>query len=223
MNSPSLSGLTFFESQLEMPLTTLPLRSTKVSFGGANILISPLPSWTLKDFRSLGSISDVVAPNLFHHLGARKAAEAFPQARLWGAPGLQEKRPRLPWHGTFGRDSWPYERELQAIPIKGLAKFNEVVFFHVASKTLICTDLMFNLQNVRGIGARVIFGVMGTYRRPAVSRLLKMMVSDKALLQDSLRQIMALDIENIVMAHGDTILGNGSAVFKRAFETRGLL
>ena len=43
----------------------------------------------------LGSVNWIVAPNRFHHLSAGEWRDAFPQAQLLVAQGLEKKRPDL--------------------------------------------------------------------------------------------------------------------------------
>ncbi len=218
-----IPGLTFYEKSLKMFPTEIPVRSTKVSLGSSNILISPLPGWGVQDYARVGPITDIFAPNLFHHLGVRGALEANPSAALWAAPGLDLKRPRVPWSQILSPQTWKYQSEAPIFPILGVPKFNEVVLLHKASRTLVCSDLCFNLQDLKGVGAFLIFNVFGTYRQFGVSRLVRFMVKDASSVRQSLEEIVAQDFENIVMAHGRVVTQNGRNLLKAALHKRGLI
>ena len=47
-----------------------------------------------------GPVRAVVAPNRFHHLFVGEWAAAYPDASVYGAPGLEEKRPDLRFDGS---------------------------------------------------------------------------------------------------------------------------
>lgn len=219
-----MQNLTFFESQIQMPLVQLSLRSTRVQLKTATVLISPI-RFTDADLSELKMTPPdaIVAPNNFHHLYVSKAKTQFPGARLYAAPGLQEKRADVAWDETLAAESWPHQDELPLVHIQGMPKYNEVVFFHRASKTLIVTDLLFNLQNQHGWAAKFVFGLMGTLNRPAVSRLFKLVTKNRAQARNSIKEILKFDFENIVMAHGEIIQGNGKQIFEQACRKRGLL
>lgn len=218
-----IPGLTFYEKVLHLFPTEVPVRSTKVDLGAKKILISPLPGWGASEYAQVGPITDIYAPNLFHHLGVRGAKEANPAATLWAAPGLDLKRPRVKWDHILSPQTWPYQQEAPIFPILGVPKFNEVVLLHKASRTLICSDLCFNLQEVKGFGAFLIYNIFGTYRRFAVSRLFRFMMKDAKLVRQSLEEIVAQDFEHIVMGHGQLILKDGQKLLKEALHKRRLI
>lgn len=219
-----MQNLTFFESHIQMPLVQLGLRATYVRLQTATVLISPI-AFSEEDLSVLSKMppNAIVAPNNFHHLYVNKAKTRFPAARLYGAPGLQEKRADVAWDQTLTPETWPYQDELPMVLVQGMPKYNEVVFFHRASKTLIVTDLMFNLQNQQGWQAKLLFGLMGTLNRPAVSRLFNLFTKDRQRARTSIQEILKFDFENIVMAHGEILRGNGKEIFRQACKARGLL
>ena len=88
----------------------------------------------------LGPVRDIVAPNRFHHRFAAAAKERYPNATLWGAPGLARRRKRIPFDATLSQEN-AWGGDLEAIFLAGAPFWSEHVFFHPASGTLICTDL----------------------------------------------------------------------------------
>ena len=51
---------------------------------------------------ALGPVRHVVAPNSFHHLYVAPYRDAYPAARLYAAPGLVARRPKIPFDETLG-------------------------------------------------------------------------------------------------------------------------
>lgn len=104
----------------------------------------------------------------------------------------------------------------------GMAKVREVLFLHKASRTLIVTDLCFNLLDARGLGARFILGLFGTYARFGVSRLYLRFVTDRARFEESLRKLFAWEFDHIAVSHGRLVEGSGRARLLAALQERGL-
>ena len=89
-----MNGLRFLESVVPMPLFPLPVRSILVTVKNANgseteVLISPGSKIERTRYDGAWKISDIVAPNLFHHAGVPKALALYPNARTWGVVGLR--------------------------------------------------------------------------------------------------------------------------------------
>ncbi len=106
----------------------------------------------------IGEVQAVAAPNKAHHLFVADFREAYPNAKIYAAPGLPEKRkdfrfdglladePRLEWRG-----------DLEQRRIQGMPMLNEVAFFHPSSRTLILTDLVFNVPRGKSWGIPLVF------------------------------------------------------------------
>lgn len=199
-----------FVSELKMPLVSLPIKMILVRVDSRVVMISPLPDLHRfkKEIDEFGQVSDIVAPNLFHSSGLPAAVKLYPEARIWGVHGFKKKRPDISWDAIIGVDPWPYEEELCLLPLAGMPSFNEVVFLHPRSSTLIVTDLCFNHVHGRGFGYWLIFNLFGTYRKFAVSRLFLRLVSNRALFVDSIQNILQRDFDNIILAHGEDVAGS---------------
>lgn len=157
-----------------------------------------------------GTLKYVIAPSLFHHLFVRNAKEMCPSVHTFAAPGLPKKRPNFTFDTELSFDdnsSLPWHTHLQAIPLKGMPKVNEVLFYHHATKTLIVTDLLFNMHTIHGAMSPLIFRMFGTYKRLAQSRLVKTAISDKNAYLTSITPIKDLDIQRLIMAHGEVVEG----------------
>lgn len=213
-------NLVFLDSVKQMPLLALPVRTTVIPLGDARVLFSPGSMLTAEQLRGAGEITDVVAPSLLHLGGMAQAAAIFPSARLWGPVGAAAKQPGLKWHGTLGVTPWPFEDELALVPLAGMSKVHESVVLHRASRTLLVADLVFNIERPSGLGAWLILRVFGTYRRFGASRLFLKLVDDPAAFRRSLEQVVALDFERLVPAHGGVVEADAKARLVAALKER---
>lgn len=166
----------------------------------------PLDDGLAAQIAGLGEVACVVAPNALHHLHFAAAMERLGGARGWIAPALASKRPALAHHEPLG--STPpaaWSTDLDQHRIAGAPALDETVFLHRASKSLIVTDLVFNILEYRGWISGLVFRMAGTHKRLAQSRLLRMMVRDRVAAAASARRILAWDFERVIMAHGEII------------------
>jgi hypothetical protein len=214
------TNLTYLDTVKKMPLMHLPVRTVVVPLRDARVLFSPGSVLTSEQLRSAGAVTDIVAPSLLHTAGMAPAAAAFPNARLWGPAGAAQKHPELKWHGTLGTDAWPYEDELALVPLGGMSKVHEHLALHRASRTLLATDLVFNIEQPAGLGSWLILKLFGTYRRFGVSRLFLKFVDDKAAFRASLAQIVALDFDRLVPSHGAIVETGAKARLTEALRER---
>jgi hypothetical protein len=217
------SSLSFLDTAKKMPLMQLPVRTVVIPLRDARVLFSPGSMLTTEQLRSAGEVTDIVAPSLFHTEGCAPAAAVFPNARLWGPVGAAQKHPALKWHGTLGVDAWPFEDELALLPLAGMSKMNETLALHRASRTLLATDLVFNIEQPSGAGAWLILNIFGTYRRFGVSRLFLKYVDDQAAFRTSLDRVVALDFDRLVPSHGAIVETDGKARLVAALKERKLL
>lgn len=155
----------------------------------------------ITQLQELGPVVAVVAPNCAHHLFAGSFMQAFPEAKLYLAPGLARKRPDLPGH-DLPDEPGLWQPDLAYHLWGGMPLINETVWFHARSGTLILTDvcqwwrgdalpwqaaLWARLTRVRG-------GV-------GVPLHVRAMVRDAEAAAASARQILSWPIRRISLAH----------------------
>lgn len=107
---------------------------------------------------SLGEVKWVVSPNYEHLKYAKEWKYHYRNAKMIACPGLMDREPgvydvEIPYGikpGDVNEDLWDLE-EIQAKhvdceinPFTGRPFFNEVVFFHKPSKSLLVTDIYWN-------------------------------------------------------------------------------
>jgi hypothetical protein len=195
-------------------------RMTVVRLGdGTLFLHSPVPiDDALKaQIDARGDVAHIVAPNLFHHVHAGTAVERYPDARLHIAPGLAKKRPDLAAGSVLSATQDPSWRgEIEALPIAGTI-FNETVFVHHPTGTLICSDLIENFKTSDDWFTRTYLKVSGVYGKPGLSRALRIGFRDKKAARQSIDAILERPFDHISLAHGDTITGNGKEVVRASY------
>lgn len=217
------SPLKTLESEVQMPMMSLPTKSILVSIGDRVVLISPLPDIEKfeKEILTFGTPTDIVAPGGFHHLGIEAASKMFPSAKLWCVPALKNKRKDIAWTDTLSKD-WPFQGELDVFLLEGLPKLDEALLYHRASKTLILCDLCFNLVHGKGMGNWLITHMFGTYKKLGVSRFFSIFVKDKALFRQSIQEVLNLDVEKIIIPHGEDVTEAPMSRLKKALSERHL-
>ncbi|MES2855975.1 MAG: DUF4336 domain-containing protein, partial [Bdellovibrionota bacterium] len=189
----------FVESSMPMPtsMVILPLRCTVFRLNTAVVMISPIDFTPLhlQQIAELGIVTHLVAPSVLHHSYLKRAMELFPGAEVWGVPGVERKREDVQWTKLFGRDLWPFESELASRLIEGVPDMSEVAFFDRSGKTLIVTDLCFNLRNPKGWAAPLMLRLLGTHKKFAVSRLVTRFMKDRVAFERSMKNIFSSDKE----------------------------
>ncbi|MFT6395934.1 MAG: hypothetical protein ACJAYU_000676 [Bradymonadia bacterium] len=154
------------------------------------------------EVRALGRVDYLIAPNCFHHLHVGAWVSAFPDASLHLAPGLDQKRPDLQGTILVSAGDAPWGEELDQISLDGLPALNEVVFFHSASRTLIATDIAFNIGNKSPALTRLAFRMAGTYNTLSPTFLERILVRDKTAFRESLKRMFEWPFERVIVAHG---------------------
>jgi hypothetical protein len=82
------------------------------------------------DLDALGPVRFIVAPNRFHHLYVAAYAEASPQAKLFGAPGLDKKRRDLRFDAILDDNPPPdWAGQIDQLIFRAFPPLNEAVFF----------------------------------------------------------------------------------------------
>jgi len=152
---------------------------------------------------ALGPVRHVVAPNSFHHLYVSPCVQRYPRAALYLAPGLPRKRPDLKPAGVLGDGAPPpWAGELDTVILEGAPKLREVAFFHRASRSLLVTDLLFNMTHPATATTGLVLRMMGTYRRLAVSRAWRFYTKERKAQRPALEALLSWPFERIVPAHG---------------------
>jgi hypothetical protein len=126
--------------------------------------------------------------------------DAYPQAKLFAAPGLDRKRKDLRFDGLLSSMPEPEWRgELDQMAFEGWRRLNEIEFFHAKTRTLITGDLCCNFGPRRLLMTRLM--AQGRIRQrlgpPTECRVLGIFRDSRAV-RHSHGRILEWDFERIL-------------------------
>lgn len=166
----------------------------------------------------LGEVGHIVAPNCMHDTYLEGWLGAYPAARFHAAKGFTRARPDLRFTDTLGDAPDPAWADLfDQHVIRGMPRLNEVAFLHRPTRTLILTDLVFNLGHEMPFLSRVLLKLNDCYDKFTPSRLVKSVIKDRAAVRASVDHILAWDFDRIVVSHGDNVPSGGREKLRAAF------
>ncbi len=173
-----------------------------------------------------GPIRHLVAPNVAHWSFLRDWQRACPNAETWAAPELrnraQVKKAGLRLDHDLGdaaSGAWAGEIEQAVVP--GGAGFREVDFFHKATRTLVLTDLVVNLEAERlpwlmRPAARLAGVTAPDGKAPAYLRFIIRMRRQEAAAAAA--RLLAWNPERVVFSHGRWFERDGAAALRRSLD-----
>lgn len=171
------------------------------------------------ELAAIGPVSHVVAPNCVHDTYLEEWFAACPSAHFHGAPGFARIRPDLKFTATLGDAVLPAWADMfDQHVVAGMPRVNEVVFLHHPTRTLIITDLAFNLGPDLPLLTRALLRVNGSYNRFACSRLLRSTMRDRAAVRASIDKILAWEFDRIVLSHGRNVDVGGKRLLREAYS-----
>ena len=220
--APNLWYATYAFKVNGLPLTT---RMTVVRLPRGHLwLHSPIPiAPKLKvALDALGEVRYIVAPSKAHHLFAGDCAAMFPQAQLWGAPGLRAKRPDLTQLQDLpAPDTGPWCPELDHMLFEGIPLANETDWFHAPSGTVILTDLCQWMQGDLPLATVLYAKLTGVRSGLHVPRTVRLLVHDAAAARASAARLLRWPIQRVVVAHNAVIETDAHAQLARALQALG--
>ncbi len=164
------------------------------------------------DIDQLGVVKYVVSPNHLHHLYMGDWSRAYPDAKLYASPRLASKRKDLTFYKTLSTDTpepeWSGQID-QCIFGSGNGWFDEIVFFHRASRTVVFTDMIMDFNEaIFSSISRVTTQWNQMYRHtPRGAQLAH--IFDRASLRDSLKTVRAWEPEYAIVAHSPWLCVEG--------------
>jgi hypothetical protein len=216
--------LTMGGIRLPLPFTT---RMTVVRLANGDLFLhSPIKfdERLAKELRGLGTPRHLVSPNQFHYAHIGEWARAFPQTILWASPRVRQRARARHVDVDFTRDlaadaPEEWREEIDQLLFPG-GYFKEFVFFHKASKTLILTDTIINLE-LHKISEpwRTASKLTGMYHPHGQiffgMRLPLLLQRQKA--EAAIKKMYSWQPQRIVLSHGRCIDDNGDEVIRRIF------
>lgn len=189
-------------------------RMTILQLEGGLLVHSPLQVKPAS-LEALGAPRWVLAPNLFHHLYVGGWMEAGWEG--WAAPGLPQKRQDLDFQGVIQPGQQPFGEEVEVLPLRCFPMANEVVLLHRPSRSLLVTDLVFNLPPTAPWPTRAAMRCLLGYPGCQTTLLERVAMRRDAARQE-LHQILSWDFDRVIMAHGQVIEAEGKAALRHAFR-----
>ena len=201
----------------------------KLASGGL-FLHSPtkLDEETKQALDAIGEVRAVVAPSRAHHLFVGDYIKTWPGAKLYGPPGLvgdiQDFRARIGARRDLKLDAVlsdepasEWAGEIDQLLFKGATGLNEVVFFHRPSRSVIFTDLVFNVP-ADFKDARIFYTLVGGRGRFGPHRLIRLSIRDRKAARESVAKILEWDFDRVIVTHGDVLESGGKPKFAAAFS-----
>lgn len=167
---------------------------------------------------SLGSVSHLYSPNLFHHLHIGTWASAFPSARVHAPKGLTKKRPDLRIDRVHLATPEPgFAGSVDELPIDGF-RLRESALFYRPARTLVVADLVHNIGGEHTGWTKFYSRMMGFYDCVALSSAIRWSAfSDRAAARKSIDALLALPFERIVVGHGAPVVSDAREALRNAF------
>ncbi len=173
------------------------------------------------DVDALGTVGFIVAPNKIHSLGVGPWKERYPSAEVWVSPRFRERHPRAPVDHVMGTEApAAWNGQIELLCFGGSRFFDEVVFYHGASRTLILTDLIQRHDPAgespfwRFVKRKV--GVLGP--SGGTARDLRSTFRDLAAARASAEALLRWDFDRVVIAHGTCITEDARRTVEQAFD-----
>ena len=121
-------------------------RTTVVRLDDGSLLLhTPAPPTAAleEQLRALGPVRWLLVPNRWHHLGAPAAAARFPEARLVGPASALDRNAALKIDLTIDDGAFAESvPELEALPLRGVPFWDETVFYHRPTQSLLGADIL---------------------------------------------------------------------------------
>ena len=227
---PAADGVFVVDSVMPMGLgVVLPVRMTVIRLPDGSVLLHSPTRFGLAlqaRIEAIGPIRHMVAPNVAHWTFLQDWQRHVPGALTWAAPGLRERGQvrrsgvRLDHDlGPVAPEAWGGAIALDVVP--GGLGFHEVALFHAATRTLVLTDLVLNLEPgklpaalrpvVRLFGSVPPYGMPPPYLRAIVR-----MRSEEA--RAAAERLLAMGAERVVFAHGPWFERDGTASLRRSLR-----
>jgi hypothetical protein len=195
-------------------------RMTLVLLDGGHLFVhSPIElDAALKgEIDALGRVAYVVSPYRMHYMHLLDFAQAYPDARFYAPPGLGEME-GVTFNGVLSDTPAPeWAADFEQIVIRGNALDNEVDFFHRASRTLILTDLCFNIPQDRSLLTRVEARVLGVLERCAPTMMFRLLTRNRAAARKCIEHILKWDFDRVILSHGDIVETGGKMALRNGF------
>lgn len=211
------------EGDIPMPLGKFPRRMTVVGLSrnrSAIFSAIALNEGGMRKVEKIGKPSFLIVPNGHHRLDARAWKERYPKLKVICPPGAKESvSAAAPVDST---EDILGDKDVDFVVVDGTGQAEAaLVVRRESGATLIANDVIANVRNPRGFGAKILARLFGFgVKRPRVPRIVKrVIVEDKGKLARQLRQWSEIPhLRRIIPSHGDPIEQPARALQRMAEE-----
>ena len=206
---------------LKMPF---PTRMTVIRLPGGRLFVhSPteLDEALAREIAGIGEPAFIIGPNRIHYWWIPDWRAVFPGAEVWLAPRIAEQskgRIDFPAQDLTGRSGYPWDREIETLPVRG-RYMTEVVFFHRPSRTLVLTDFIENFERQKlGFIGRWLTWLGGAQHPDGQMPRDLRMTYPRGVLSEAVGTMIGWAPERVIVAHGRWYEKDGVRELRRAFR-----
>ncbi|KAG9034828.1 hypothetical protein FRB95_012521 [Tulasnella sp. JGI-2019a] len=176
------------------------------------------------------SVRYIIAPDFEHYLNLKDFHKAFPDAKVIGVDGLEQKPAlaEVKFAGIYGKDpegtKYGFEDEISACYFSAF-KNKDVAFCHHASKTLVEADLLLNMppreQYSKTKQSPIGWIPILSYVAPFTwshKFFISGLVNDTEVTKVHAKTVESWDFDTIIPCHGDVVEGNGKAAWQSVWD-----
>lgn len=188
---------------------------------GSLLAVSPVRT-TPEDRAALdriGPLRHIIAPNRMHYLFVAELKSCYPEAKVYVAPGLPDKARDLRYDEVLGEEPpAALAQDLVQTVVGGMPGLNEVALLVKPSRTLILTDLLFNITRSEHAWTRFFFTLNGGYGKLAATRVLRTLIKDPKMTRAGIDRVLAWDFDRLIVTHGEVVERDARAGVREAFS-----
>jgi glyoxylase-like metal-dependent hydrolase (beta-lactamase superfamily II) len=196
------------------------LRMTVVRLSSGGLLlhspVAPTPA-LVDEVKALGPVELIVGPCVMHTTFLRPWHALHERASLHVAPRTKKRLPAFDGVRELDDAAPIAPNDLEQVHMDGHSN-HETLFLHRASRTLIATDLVYNLSKRQGFVERMWFGLGGVKNPLGVTRYSKKAVRKRDVFAERMQRVLAWDFDRVIMSHGDVVETDGKTAFTRAWQ-----
>ncbi len=194
---------------------------TVFDLDGSNVLVHSTGPFSDEDYRffeNLATHIHFVDATCFHDTLTKKVLQAVPEASFYAPKGFSIEDDRLKPISALA----PILGDaIEMIPLHGMPKVNEVEFLDRRNGILLVADLFFNFTESNAWTRGFVRATAGIKEYPGMSRMFRMLISDKLAFQESIDQLRVLEFDKLVFGHGQPLLENAKESFQEALDRYG--
>ena len=170
------------------------------------------------ELESLGKIRYVLSPNKYHHVFLSEWQERYPEAELYASPGLKTKRRDIVFDAELlDAETYPWSDAIAHTIFGPSRLFEEVVFFHHSSRTLILTDLIINAKTDSYNIFQKLFSAFDglSYPNGGTPRLYRWSIKSKKAARVVYQIIIDWAPTKVIISHGEWFRKDGLSELKK--------